>query len=402
MKILLLNCFLFSCIACFGQSNLDGFFVDMNGDTTYGKINADINADLDQISFIDLSGQKITLSPNNTKAIQGPLFGKLSGGLAEGLFVQTLMEGTIDVHKSKDTLILIKNGTNYRLVLNEKSASVASLGGVSRNQQLGTLKLLTHDIGEELYKPNTVRFNFLDLTKLFRAYNEKAGSLVSDYTKLNRKLKFSWGPSIGAAYTSAAYSEIENLTTSPDPYEIGHLKSFDKNFGLSLKFRNMGRYHRIAFEVSPFVALQNLTSNLNYNTTAYNNDIASDIKMTSLNLPIIFDYSIRNTEKSYLYFNFGLNSKFNFNTSFDATIVRTYLSVQGLEPIKEQLDKTNLLADAQFAPIVGLSYLTFKKASEIEVALRYQYVSQYMRTGPGGFCQNISLTLYYRFYGGKG
>ncbi|MFZ1790164.1 MAG: hypothetical protein WAT92_17725, partial [Saprospiraceae bacterium] len=143
MKILLLNCFLFSCIACFSQSNLDGFFVDMNGDTTYGKINADINADLDQISFIDLTGQKITLSPNNTKAIQGPLFGKLSGGLADGLFVQTLMEGTIDVHKSKDTLILIKNRTNYRLVLNEKSASVASLGGVSRNQQLGTLKLLT-------------------------------------------------------------------------------------------------------------------------------------------------------------------------------------------------------------------------------------------------------------------
>lgn len=400
MRISLLCGLLLVSVALMGQSKLEGYFIDMNGDTIHGSIKADINSDLDRISFFDINDQLLILTPANAKSIQGPLFGKLTGGLKGNVFVQTLLEGKIDVHRVKDTLLLIKDGIANKLILSEKSANAANNSGVTRNQQMGVIKLLTFDGPSDLYKDNEVKLNYSGLTNLFRDYNIAMNALEADYTKLNKKLKFSYGILLGAGYTSAAYNEVKQSGINFDPYEIGHLKSIDKNFGISLKFRNVGRYHRIAFETSPHISLQNLTSNLNYNTTVYNNDITNNIKMTSLNVPLIFNYSIFNTEKSYLYLNGGFNAKFNFNTSYDVEIVRSYLAVQGFEPIVEMEERSDWLADAQYAPIVGLSYLSMGKVVEVEAGLRYQYVSQYMRVGPGGVSQNFSLTLYVRLPAG--
>ena len=400
MRLSLLWALLLASVALLGQSKLEGYYIDMKGDTINGSIMADINSDLDKISFFEGNEQSIILTPSIAKSIQGPLFGKLTGGLTGDVFVQTLIEGKIDVHRMKDTLFLVKDGTTNKLILSEKSANAVNNNGVTRNQQLGVIKLLTFDGPSDLYKANEVKLNYSGLTQLFREYNIAMNALDADYTKLNKKLKFSWGLMAGLGYTSASYNEIEQSGISFDPYEIGHLKSIDKNFGISLKFRNVGRYHKIAFETSPHISLQNLTSNLNYNTTVYNNDISNDIKMTSLNVPLIFNYSIFNTEKSYLYLNGGFNAKFNFNTSYDVEIVRSYLAVQGFEPIVETEERSEWLADAQYSPIVGLSYLSMGKAVEFEAALRYQYVSQYMRVGPGGVSQNVSLTLYIRLPAG--
>lgn len=400
MRLSLLWVLLLVSVTLVGQSKLEGFYIDMSGDTIYGSIMADINSDLEKISFFDANENLLILTPANARSIQGPLFGKLTGGLTGNVFVQTLMEGKIDVHRMKDTLILVKDGTTNKLILSEKSANAVNNSGVTRNQQLGAIKLLTFDGPADLYKANEVKLNYSGLTNLFRDYNIAMNALEADYTKLNKKLKFSWGILLGAGYTSAAYNEVKQSGINFDPYEIGHLQSIDKNFGISLKFRNVGRYHRIAFETSPHISLQNLTSNLNYNTTVYNNDITNDIKMTSLNVPLIFNYSIFNTDKSYLYLNGGFNAKFNFNTSYDVDIVRSYLAVQGFEPIREMEERSEWLADAQYSPIVGLSYLSMGKAVEFEAALRYQYVSQYMRVGPGGVSQNVSLTLYVRMPAG--
>ena len=395
MKILNLLFVLLIATTLFGQTKLDGYYVSTAGDTISGFIKSDINMDIKTVEFQKQNGETLFLRPSDASVIAGPVFGKLTSGIKEGAFVETILNGKIDMHRSKDTLILIKDNKPYAILLNEKDPNV-SKETTNRNKQKGILKLLTYDAKKPLFKDNDVKFNYRSMLKIFESYNEASGGSISNYGSLNKLMVVSLGVAIGGGFTGSYYGEIKNTFDAPDPFEFGNLVSFDKNFGLSAKFRNLGRYHKLAFELSPFYSIQHLTSHLNYDTEVYNNDITSDIKMSSLNIPLIFDYSVHNTDQSYLYLNFGLNTKFNFNKSFYADITRTYRSIQGLEPLDESRDKSDELADAQFAPIVGLSYLKIGTSWEFETALRYQYLSQYMRVGPNGHNHNVALTFFFR------
>ena len=395
MRISFALILVFLTCSIWSQAKLEGFYVSIVGDTIYGHIIADIDAGNRNVQFQKLNGEMTTLTPLDTKVIVGPVFGKLSSVIKEGVFVNTIMEGKIDMHRYEDTLIMIKNNNQYTIILTEKHPVLTNVG-IGRAQQLGILKLLTYDEESVSYVPQLVKFNYDNIYSIFEAYNKAADQLAVNYGYLYKRVVFSYGVLTGLGLTGAFYPVTKSPITLSDPFEFGRFLSLDKNIGISFRFRNIGRYHKLAYNISPFLSFQKLISHLKYDSEYYNNLVDSEIRIKALNIPISLNYALHSSEHAYLYLNTGFNLKFNFRKSFISNFTRNYKTVAGFPPSVGQTNKTEDLPLTQVAPSVGLSYLRFYNPWEIEYALNYQLVSQYFMEVPKGSSHNIGLSVFLR------
>jgi len=362
------------------QNYLPAKYIDKQGNEFEGKININRLNFNKQIKFYSNEKEFIYLNTSNTNEITIYEYGRFVSNIIDDIFVESLIEGEINLYKVDEEFVLLKNGVKYNLQN-------------TKLQWKGLLKLLVSDCVNENFKfDNNISFSKIEIIKLIENYNLCKNNLKFNYVKLEKPKLFSLGPQFGYAFSQMSFFP-KDYTLPRERYTFGKPISNSLSFGIRFTSEPRGKNQNFSIEINPFFVFESFKSKDLYLDANYEVKIESKIESNSFVIPTSLNYKYFENENQKLMLNFGLGMKINSNQKFKAEFEERLIVVNYIRNYEE--NRLDDLRNFQIFGMVGHNYIKKVNKEDFGISFKALFLTKHTKINLKSIVTLIQLSSFY-------